>query len=316
MPATIPAEQEMLGYMKSLSNWGRWGAGDRIGCLNYITPDKRKRALALVQDGVTLSLSRTVRFESMPDQPAPPIHYMVSSGEGFATGDRLFDRLAQTSSDFFGMIFHGHSITHLDSLCHFFWEGKMYNGLDAKLVSTRLGATEGAVDLVKDGIVTRAVLVDVPLVRGVDWIDRGQGVMPEDILAAEERCGFTVEEGDVLLVRTGQLHRRGVQGAVDIAAEGSTALHGACLPLLHQRGVSVLGSDTGNDVQPPPYELMTNPIHQVGLVAMGMWILDNANLEDVAQKCQSRNRWEFLINILPLRLHNTTGSPVNPVALF
>jgi hypothetical protein len=78
----------------------------------------------------------------------------------------------------------------------------------------------------------------------------------------------------------------------------------------------MLGSDTGNDVNPPQYPNVRSPIHQVGIVAMGMWILDNANLEEVAEACRERNRWEFMVSIGPLRLHNTTGSPVNPIAIF
>jgi kynurenine formamidase len=88
------------------------------------------------------------------------------------------------------------------------------------------------------------------------------------------------------------------------------------LPLFHERGIAVLGSDTGNDVSPTGYQSMTNPIHQVGIVAMGLWILDNAALEELAEACAQRGRWEFMICILPLRLSNTTGSPVNPVAIF
>jgi hypothetical protein len=95
------------------------------------------------------------------------------------------------------MVFHGYAITHVDSLAHFFWEGKMYNGRPAHLVSTSLGATVESIELAKNGIVTRGVLVDAPMIRGTDWIERGDGVMPEDILAAEERCGFKIQEGDV-----------------------------------------------------------------------------------------------------------------------
>ena len=113
------------------------------------------------------------------------------------------------------MAFHGYHITHIDSLAHFFWHGKMYNGRPPHLVSTGLGATMESVELAKDGIVTRGVLVDAPLIRGIDCMERGEGVMPEDIPVAEERCGFTIEEGDVLLVRTGNLHRRNVEGAVN-----------------------------------------------------------------------------------------------------
>jgi len=134
-------------------------------------------------------------------------------------------------------------------------------------------------------------------------------------LAAEERCGFKVEEGDVLLIRTGQLHRRNLEGPVDRSA-GSTACQASVLPLFYERGIAMMGSDTGNDVSPPQYEKVPSPIHQVSITAMGIWILDNADLEGVAAACKERNRWEFMISIGPLRLHNTTGSPVNPIAIF
>ncbi len=160
-----------------------------------------------------------------------------------------------------------------------------------------------------------AAVVFIYLMRGIDWVERGEGVMIDDILAAEERCGFKVEEGDVLLIRTGQLHRRNVEGPVDRSA-GTTACQASVLPLFYERGIAMMGSDTGNDVNPPQYEKVPSPIHQVSITAMGIWILDNADLEGVAQACKERNRWEFMISIGPLRLHNTTGSPVNPIAIF
>ena len=316
MATSIPTESEVLGYFQSLSNWGRWGDDDQLGTLNFLSPEKVKQAASLVQDGVTVSCARTVTFQSEPDIPVPPIHYMVESGEGWASGDKVTNRTAQGSSDFFGMVFHGFSITHVDSLAHFFWEGKMYNGRPAHLISTGMGATVESIELAKDGIVSRGVLVDVPRIRGVDWLERGEGVMPDDILAAEEQCGFKIEEGDVLLVRTGQLHRRNVEGPVNPREVGSTACQAACLPLFHERGIAMLGSDTGNDVMPTGYPNLSNPIHQVGIAGMGLWILDNANLEELAAACSERNRWEFMLSIGPLRLSNTTGSPVNPLAIF
>ena len=312
----IPSESEVLGYFDSLSNWGRWGGDDQMGTLNFLGPDKVKRAVSLVEEGATVSCARTVMFEPAPDIPVPPIHFMTESGEGWASGQKVTTRTAQGSTDFFGMIFHGYAITHVDSLAHFFWEGKMYNDQPAHLVSTGLGATVESIELAKEGIVTRGVLVDAPMIRGVDWLERGEGVMPEDILAAEERCGFKIEEGDVLLVRTGNLHRRNTEGPWNPRELGSSACQAACLPLFHERGIAMLGSDTGNDVMPTGYPSMTNPIHQVGIVAMGLWILDNANLEELAQACRERNRWEFMLSIGPLRLNNTTGSPVNPIAIF
>jgi kynurenine formamidase len=240
---------------------------------------------------------------------------MLESGEGWASGEKVSSRANAAAIDYIGMVFHGVAVTHVDSLAHFFWQGKTYNGKPAHLVSTSLGATVCSVEAASKGFISRGVLVDVPRIRGVEWLERGEGVMPEDILAAEENCRFQVEEGDILLVRTGQLRRRNVEGPV-AASAGSTACQAACLPLFHERGIAVMGSDTGNDVRPAQYEKVTQPIHQVGITAMGLWILDNADLEDLAEACASRGRWEFLVSINPLRLQNTTGSPVNPIAVF
>ena len=163
---------------------------------------------------------------------------------------------------------------------------------------------------------TKAVLVDAPMIRGVGWLERGEGVMPDDILAAEEQCGFRVDESDVLLVRTVQLHRRNMEGPVNFQQVGDTACQAAGLPLFYERGIVRIGTDTTNDVTPSGYPSLTNPIHQVGLVVMGLRILDRANLEDLAQKYRELNRWEFMTIISPLPLRNATGSPINPIVLF
>jgi kynurenine formamidase len=315
MPEQIPTEEEVLGYFERLSNWGRWGPDDELGTPNLITPEKTKRALATVQEGVSVSLAREIFWDGAVDVPSPPVHFMLESGEGWATGDKVSSRPNAAAIDYIGMVFHGVAVTHVDSLAHFFWQGKTYNGKPAHLVSTSMGATVCSVTAARQGFISRGLLVDVPMIRGIDWVERGEGVMPQDILAAEERCGFKVEEGDILLIRTGQLRRRNVEGPVGRAA-GSTACQAACLPLFHERGIAVMGSDTGNDVSPAQYMKVPQPIHQVGITAMGLWILDNANLEDVADACRERNRWEFMVTIGPLPLHNTTGSPVNPIAVF
>ncbi|HEX5141540.1 MAG TPA: cyclase family protein [Dehalococcoidia bacterium] len=313
--AQIPSEAEVLDYFARLSNWGRWGPDDELGTPNLITPEKTKRALATVQEGFSVSLSREIVWEPAVDVASPPVHFMLESGEGWASGEKVSYRPNAAAIDYIGMVFHGVSITHVDSLAHFFWNGKTYNGKPAHHVSTSLGATVCSVVAARKGFTTRGVLVDVPLVRGIEWLERGEGVMPEDILAAEERCGFKVEEGDVLLIRTGQLHRRNVEGPAP-GSVGSTACQAACLPLFHERGIALMGSDTGNDVRPSQYDKVPQPIHQVGITAMGLWILDNADLEELSQACATRGRYEFLITINPLPLHNTPGSPVNPIAVF
>ena len=314
--SSLPEEEEILSYFQKLSNWGRWGDEDQLGTLNFLTPEKVQQSVSLVADGTTVSCARPVVFDPTPDATAPAVHYMVESGEGWETGQKVTSRLSQAATDYIGMVFHGYTVTHIDSLAHFFWKGKMYNGRPSHLVSTNLGATVESIEVAAEGIVTRGVLVDVPRIRGVNWLERGEGVLPSDIEAAENQMGFQIEEGDVLLVRTGQLYRREIEGPVDFRVKGSTACHASCLPLLHQRGIAVLGSDTGNDIIPPQYPNVIQPIHQGGVVAMGLWILDNANLEDLAVECARRNRWEFMLSMGPLKLTNTTGSPVNPIAIF
>lgn len=312
----IPSQNEVMKYFDTLSNWGRWGKDDELGTLNFLSSVKTKHAISLVQEGVTVSCARPVNFENTPDVTAPPVHYMVESGEGWDSSNKFTSRETQAATDYIGMVFHGHTVTHVDSLAHFFWNGRLYNDRPASMISTNLGATVESIELAGEGIVTKGVLIDVPRLRDIDWLQPGDGVMPDDIIAAEKQHGISVSEGDVLLIRTGQLKRRNDQGPVDYRAVGSNACQAACLPIFRERKIAMLGSDTGNDIMPAQYVDIKQPIHQIGIVAMGLWILDNADLEALAEACIQRSRWEFLISIAPLKLSNTTGSPVNPLAIF
>ena len=314
MPSSPPSQDDLLRWIHDdLNNWGRWGEDDERGTLNHLNPEMLKDALNLVEEGATVSCARPVGFEAAVDVPRPPQHYMIGSGDVYRPGEGP-DR--QVAIDYFGLVFHGHTVTHVDSLAHFFWDGKAYNGRPSSVVTVAEGATELDVTAAVGGIITRGVLVDAPMLRGVRYIERGDGVGMDDIAAAEERCGFKVRQGDVLLLRTGQLGMREELGPVDAYVAGSSGPKPEILPFMQERGVAVMGSDTGNDVQPSNYDRFSNPVHQVGIVGMGLWILDNAWLDDLATACEQRGRWEFLINILPLRLPTVTGSPVNPVAVF
>ncbi len=316
MPTPVPSEEEVIRYMDTLSNWGRWGPDDELGTLNFITPEKRQRAAQLVRDGVTVTCSRPIVTDITADTTFQPMRFMVDSGEGRDTDptERILER--RGASEFIGMVFHGFTITHVDSLAHYFWQGKMYNGRSSRLVTAREGAQASAVELLRDGVVTRGVLLDIPRLRGIDWMQPGEGVMPADLEAAEQACGVRVESGDVLLIRTGYYRRRLEEGAVNPMQSGTPAAHVACTPWFRERKIAMLGTDTHNDISPPPYPHMGNALHVVSLVAMGLWLIDNCNLEDLAQACATHNRWAFMITINPLRLHNVTGSPVNPIAIF
>jgi len=309
MPNRMPTENEVLGYMKSLSNWGRWGKEDQLGTFNLITPEKVAQAASLVREGISVTCARPILFENAADVTSiPPLHYMIRAGTEAAPSG------ASGASDFFGLSFHGLTITHLDSLSHQFWDGKMYNGFPASQVTAERGATVGSIDQVKHGVVTRGVLLDITKVRGVDWLEGGDPVLSEDLEAAEEAQGVHVESGDALLLRLGWFKRRMERGPVPPGPR--PGLHAETLPWLHRRGVSLIAADASQDVEPSGYSRFRLPIHSVGIVAMGLWLIDAANFEELVAVCQRLNRWEFMFMMAPLRLHNTTGSPVNPLAVF
>ena len=316
MASTLPTETEVTGYLRSLSNWGRWGSSDQLGTINLITPAKRIAAAGLVRDGVSVTCARPIVTDITADTTFQPLRFMVDSGEGRDTASPERNLERRGASEFVGMVFHGYTITHVDTPAHYFWEGKLYNGRSCTLVTSREGATVESVDLLHDGVVSRGVLLDVARTRSIPWMEPGEGVMPADLEAAERAAGVLVESGDILLVRTGYYARRLAEGPVHPLRAGSPALHVACCPWLRERGVAMIGTDTHNDISPPPYPAMGNSFHVVSLVAMGLWLIDNANLEDLARACGEHGRWEFLLTVAPLRLRNVTGSPVNPIAVF
>jgi kynurenine formamidase len=311
----IPTHDDVLKMLDSLSNWGRWGSDDQLGTVNFITPTQRKRAAALVREGVSVSCSRPITTEISADTTVQPMRFMVDSGEGRDTDslERILQR--RGAAEFIGMVFHGYTITHIDTPAHYFWNGRMYNGRSCNMVTSREGAQAEAVDLLRDGVVSRGVLLDVAALKG-RWLEAGEGVMPEDLEAAERAQNIRVEPGDVLLVRTGYCARRRAEGPRNPGKDGTPAVHVAALPWIRERSVAMLGTDTHNDVTPLPYPRIGNALHVVSLVAMGMWLIDNGNLEELSQACAKFRRWEFMLTLAPLVLERVTGSPVNPIAMF
>jgi kynurenine formamidase len=240
---------------------------------------------------------------------------MTGSGEAYAKHPDAPAGPMQGSGDFIGMAFHGYSITHLDSLCHIFWNGQMYNGRSSALVTTREGATAQAIDVLQDGVVSRGVLLDAARHRGVSWMEPGEAIMPDELEEIEAEQGVKVQQGDILLVRTGHYRRRLEVGPRPIA-DGWPGLHASCMPWLQERQVALLGGDTVSDTVPSGYSNLPQPIHQIAIPQMGLWLLDNCNLEELSAACAERLRWEFLLTIAPLRIRYGTGSPVNPIAVF
>ena len=311
-------EPQIFAWFDTLSNWGRWGKEDQLGTLNLITTEKRVQAAGLVREGTSISCAWPITYESSPEAPSPPRHFMVASGDSEPPPDSI-GRTA--SADVFLLNGHGITLTHVDAPAHTFWRPDlskprtMYNGFPANLVRTRDGATVGSIELAGSGIVTRGVLLDIARLQGVDWLEPGAEIFPEDLEAAEEREGVRVEPGDALFIRTGHPQRRERLGPeADPGVQAGP--QGACLPWFHQRGVALLGCDVANEVRPLEFPRVGGPIHGIGMSAMGLWLMDSGYHEDLAVACARLNRWAFMLVIAPLKLQNGTASPVNPIAIL
>ena len=298
-PLVTKAQYE--AWQTTLSNWGRWGKDDQLGTLNLVTPAKRRAALALVKEGVPVSLSTNGFTQKAVDVPCPAEWAMTSTSDEGAT-----DRVA------FPCI-HGASSTHIDSLAHTFFRGKMWNGYDTSaLVTKERGAEKNSVLPMKNGIVTRGVLYDIARLKGVPYLAPGDRIFPEDLEAWEKKAGVRVGPGDALVLRWGRYGRRAKLGPDN----GFAGLDNSVLPWLKQRDIAVLIWETAGYTPQPAGDLPRNAVHNFIQAILGIHVLDRADLEALSEATASRNRWEFMLTINPLALPNATGSPVNPIAMF
>jgi kynurenine formamidase len=298
-------KEDVDRLMTELSNWGRWGKEDQLGAINMITAAKRKQAAALVKEGFSVSLARDTEKERAADNPSPYEHTMTLSG---------VNNRGQFSLDAFRISFHGYQHTHLDALCHMFWNGKMYNNFSQEDV-TQKGAEKLAIHNLKQGIFTRGVLMDIPQLKGLKYLEPGTPIYPEDLEAWEKKAGLKLTAGDAVFIRTGRWARRAEKGAWNVSGNAA-GLHASCARWLKQRDVALLGSDAASDVAPSGIEGLTHPIHQVALIALGVNIFDNCDLEALSEAAAKRKRWEFLLTAAPIPLTGGTGSPLNPIASF
>ena len=292
------------GWMLEISNWGRWGKDDELGTLNLITPLKRRKAAALVRDGVAVSLALDLN-KVQDDLNANPFEHTLTVSE-FGGHEVAGDR--------YSIEYHGFAHSHVDGLAHFAHAGKLYNGYAVETLKPT-GATRLGIHNAQNGIFTRGVLVDMPWFKGQPFLEPGTAITIADLEAWEAKTGTTVGSGDVLLIRTGRWERIRQKGQWNFL-EGAAGLHASTAVWLRQRDVAVIGSDGVSDVMPSGVEGLLNPLHELVLVGLGMPILDNLDLDSLSAAAVERNRWEFLFVGAPLRVVGGTGSPLNPLAVF
>jgi kynurenine formamidase len=306
----IATEADYQRALKEHSNWGKWGEDDELGAANLITPAKRKQALALPKEGLSISLAHDVAQEKAADAPN-----ILERTLGNVTPNGTADRYQYTGT------YHGVVHSHLDAVdCHMMVDGKGYNGRSMDDIKAKGGCPKGNINALKDGIVTRAILFDATRLPGKatsqGWIEPGTAIHSEDLEALEKLERVKVSAGDVILLYTGRWKRRAVLGPWPNTT-GFAGYHADVAYFIKQRGVSFIGCDGPNDVSPtglPPS--VTNPLHRLALVAMGVSIFDNLDFERAIEEARRLNRYEFLFMASPLRIDQGTGSPLNPLAIF
>ncbi len=308
--ATVPIEaqdatraprnlEEFDAMFRELSNWGRWGADDERGTLNLITPAKTREAASLVRSGITVSLSHNPMPDEAPDNP-----------------DAAFDHVMGRSlrSDTYTFTYHGYGVSHIDALCHFAHNGRLYNNVPTS-ASTSEGCGKNGIENLKSGIVTRGILLDFPRLKGVPYLEPMTPIYIEDIEAWERQAGVTVSSGDVIFVYTGRWARREALGPWEVSGN-SAGLHASVLPWIKERDVAFVGSDVATDVMPSLVEGITQPVHTFLIAGLGSNIFDNMDLEALAETAAQENRWEFMLTAGPIPVEGGTGSPLNPIAVF
>jgi len=311
---TLPepmSAQEFDKLFQSVSNRGRWGANDERGTLNYITPAEVCRAASLVRSGKSVSMAIPINKVAGPDNPHPAVHYMVQSYDVGA------GREPQIALDYLACEFHGDCHTHIDALCHIAYKGQLYNGKGVADVTSR-GASLLDITAYAHGVIGRGVMLDIPRLRGVKWLEPGEAVTPQELEAAEKAQGVRLGKGDIFIFRTGHHRRRLELGPWNngYEGEGKEGLHSTVMPWLHERQVAAFFPDGDGETVPSKVEGVIYPVHTLQIAAMGLACADSLQFEDVVEVCEAEGRWEFMVMAAPLRLPGGTGSLFNPLAVF
>lgn len=317
---TYRGEDVIRDYIDRFSNWGRWGPDDQLGTLNFVGPDQITAAARLVRKGKVVSMA--LPYDGFGPQTggfrANPLNLMTATGTDYVNGHQ--DPLPGSWGPARGFGFADDVVvmpnqagTQWDGLSHIFFEGKMYNGVDAGQVTAK-GAQRCGIHTLNDRFVLRGVLLDVARYKGVDALEPGYGIGPDDLDGAAAAQGVEIRSGDAIVVRTGMLGARRGNWA-DYSGGPAPGMSLFSAPWLYEHEIAAMAADTwGLEVRPNQIELF-QPLHVVALVHMGMPFGEVWDLEPIARDCAEDGVYEFLLAATALPITGACGSPLNPVAV-
>jgi kynurenine formamidase len=285
-------------------NWRRWGEDDERGALNHIDADMTRRAAGLVATGQVINLAQSLS----PRTPFPPHragmqHFMGRSGADYAAGARRPGGF-QFAED--TLLMPAHIGTHIDALCHAWYDDQLYNGFPGAGTRGTTGAVRCGIDKMGP-IVTRGLLLDVAAVRG-GIVPDGSAIGVDDLARASAAAGSEPGKGDVVLIRTGWAER----DAATISFDAEPGLDLAAALWLAERDVALVGADNFA-IEVLPFAAGTVfPVHQRLIRDFGIPLLEGLLLKHLADT----GRHAFLFAASPLPVAGGTGSPISPMAIL
>ncbi len=303
---TLPDYVKFKGERDMKEAWQRWGAEDERGALNLIGPEEVRRAVSLVKSGEVVSLAQPLSAKTPgPKHRCGLQHFMNRDGGDYAAGGRRPGGF-QFSED--SVVMPLHIGTHIDALCHAWYDDELYNGFSGNTVRSTTGAARLGVDKMPP-IVTRAVLLDFVQLRGKP-LAPNYSISRADLLEAAGAADIEIGRGDAVLIRTGWLE--GQADVTDISFDIEPGIDVEAALWLAQRDVAVIGADNyAIEVLPFPAGQVF-PVHQRLIRDYGVPLLEGLSLKEIA----SRKRSTFLLMASALPIVGATGSPLAPTAVL
>lgn len=300
-------------------NWGRWGSGDEVGALNYLTREQVLAGIATVRTGKSFTLQMEMACEGEPLAPGRvPAHRFNTLDRGHFLAGKAESPPGgvEYADDMMTIAMHG--TTHVDGLSHAWLDGQTWNGYDAETTVGAVGLGS-VLPIARRGIVGKGILLDICRLRGKESLGEQETFGHEDLLAAADAQGTKIGHRDILVVRTGWLERysRDDMETPEVGSiEPGLTFGKELVGWFDEMEIPILVTDTmANEATYDPVTKTFLPLHAALMRNLGIAMLETAALGELARDCFEDGRWEFLFIAAPLKVHGATGAPANPVAI-